>query len=181
MRDVAHEEFAQHEAAGRAATTGVIAGRCIISVGNPARSVPMGWKWSKLSDLARLETGHTPSRRHPEYWDGDIPWIGIKDAGANHGGWIDETAQHVSQLGLDNSSARLLPANTVCLSRTASIGYIVVMRHPMATSQDFVNWVCGRELDYRFLKYALLAERDAILMFAHGTTHQTIYVTVQRF
>lgn len=46
---------------------------------------------------------------------------------------------------------------------------------PMATSQDFVNWVCGEELDHRYLKYVLLAERRAFLRFASGTTHQTIY------
>lgn len=45
----------------------------------------------------------------------------------------------------------------------------------MATSQDFVNWVCGPDLDYRYLKYVLLAERDSFLRFASGTTHQTIY------
>jgi len=45
----------------------------------------------------------------------------------------------------------------------------------MATSQDFVNWVCGPELDYRYLKYVLLGERSSFLRFASGTTHQTIY------
>ena len=45
----------------------------------------------------------------------------------------------------------------------------------MATSQDFVNWVCGPDLDYRYLKYILLGERDSFLRFASGTTHQTIY------
>ena len=78
-------------------------------------------------------------------------------------------------LGIANSSARILPENTVCLSRTASVGYVVVMGRPMATSQDFVNWVCSRELDHRFLKYVLLSEQSAFLRFASGTTHQTIY------
>jgi len=45
----------------------------------------------------------------------------------------------------------------------------------MATSQDFVNWVCSAALDYRFLKYILLAEREAFLRFSSGTTHQTVY------
>jgi type I restriction enzyme S subunit len=45
----------------------------------------------------------------------------------------------------------------------------------MATSQDFVNWVCGPLLDHRYLKYVLLAERSSFLRFASGTTHQTIY------
>lgn len=86
-----------------------------------------------------------------------------------------DTEQHVTQLGLDNSSARLLPENTVCLSRTASVGYVVVMGRPMATSQDFVNWVCGPELDHSFLKYVLVSETEALWRFASGTTHQTIY------
>lgn len=45
----------------------------------------------------------------------------------------------------------------------------------MSTSQDFVNWVCGEALDHRFLKYVLLAEGDALLRFASGSVHQTIY------
>lgn len=49
------------------------------------------------------------------------------------------------------------------------------MGRPMATSQDFVNWVCSPNLDYRFLKYVLLSERQALLRYASGTTHQTIY------
>ena len=161
---------------GREATTGHIPGDCAIAVGMSSKEPPPGWRWRLLADLARLETGHTPSRRRPEYWDGDIPWIGIRDATGNHGHTLFDTGQHVTQAGIDNSSARLLPANTVCLSRTASIGYVVVMGRPMATSQDFVNWVCNpEELDYRYLKYALLAERGSYSRFSHGTTHQTIY------
>jgi type I restriction enzyme S subunit len=45
----------------------------------------------------------------------------------------------------------------------------------MATSQDFVNWVCSQELDWRYLKYLLMAEKESFLRFASGTTHQTIY------
>jgi type I restriction enzyme S subunit len=142
----------------------------------PSSSVPTGWKWRKLTDISRLESGHTPSRQKPEYWDGDIPWIGIRDATANHGRTLLDTNQHVTQHGIDNSSARILPANTVCLSRTASVGYVVVMGREMATSQDFVNWVCDEsKLDYRFLKYVLLAENQSFSRFSHGTTHQTIY------
>jgi type I restriction enzyme S subunit len=160
---------------GREATEGVIPGRFALSVGSPDLPAPDGWRWTALSEVAQLESGHTPSRRHPDYWDGGVPWIGIRDAVDNHGRWIDDTQQHISELGLENSSARLLPARTVCLSRTASVGYVVVMRRTMATSQDFVNWVCGPKLEPDYLKYVLLAERDSLLRFASGTTHQTIY------
>ncbi|MGW1004096.1 restriction endonuclease subunit S [Streptomyces sp. NPDC002520] len=125
--------------------------------------------------MARLESGHTPSRRHAEYWDGDVPWIGIKDATGNHGRVIASTLQTITQAGLDNSSARLLPAGTVCLSRTASVGYVVTMGVPMATSQDFINWVCGPQISSRYLHYILVMEQDSVRRFAHGTTHQTVY------
>jgi restriction endonuclease S subunit len=161
--------------AGRAATDAIIRGRCAISVNNPGHLTPAGWARVPLSDVAELGTGHTPSRSHPEYWDGDVAWIGIRDAGAHHGRVIDDTTQHVTKLGLANSAARLLPKDTVCLSRTASVGYVVKMGREMATSQDFVTWTCGEALDPDFLMSALLAEGDDIRRFGEGSTHTTIY------
>lgn len=169
------ESIHETQTGGRPATKGVIPGRYALSVGLPDKTPPSGWKWTALSDVARLESGHTPSRRFPEYWDGDIPWIGIKDATDNHGEVIFDTYQHVTQEGIDNSSARMLPAGTVCLSRTASVGFVVVMGRSMSTSQDFVNWICSEKIDNHFLKYVLVSEHDSMLRFASGTTHQTIY------
>jgi type I restriction enzyme S subunit len=125
--------------------------------------------------VSELGTGHTPSRANEEYWDGDIPWIGIRDAARHHGGMIHNTAQYVTEAGLANSAARLLPAGTVCLSRTASVGYVVQMGRDMATSQDFVTWTCSEGLEPRYLMYALLAEGDDIRRFGKGSTHTTIY------
>ena len=160
---------------GRQATTRHIAPKLALAVGKPSAPAPRGWQWTLLTDLARLESGHTPSRRHPEYWGGNIPWISIGDARANDGRMIDDTEEKTNEIGIANSSARILPKNTVCLSRTASVGYVVVMGRPMATSQDFVNWVCGDQLDHNFLKYLLVAEDDDLLRFASGSVHQTIY------
>lgn len=166
---------AQTITGGRDATAAVIPGRYALSVGMPNLPAPQGWNWTPLSSVARLESGHTPSRRHPEYWGGSIPWIGIRDATGNHGRVIHETIEFTNELGIENSSARVLPKDTVCLSRTASVGYVVVMGRPMSTSQDFVNWICSDKLNPHFLKYILLAEREALLMFAVGSVHQTIY------
>ena len=160
---------------GRAATLGVIPGRMALSVGRPNLPEPDGFGWTSLETVARLESGHTPSRSRDDYWNGDIPWIGIRDATEHHGQTICTTNEAVTQLGIDNSSARVLPAGTVCLSRTASVGYVVVMGVPMATSQDFVNWVCGPQLNASYLRYVLMLEQDSVRRFAHGTTHQTMY------
>lgn len=122
-----------------------------------------------------MESGHTPSRKKPEYWGGDISWIGIKDAKRAHGGTVSETLENTNELGINNSSARVLPAGTVCLSRTASVGYVVTMGHDMATSQDFANWVCSDQLDPDFLRYLFIAEGSALSRFSSGSVHQTIY------
>jgi restriction endonuclease S subunit len=161
---------------GREATLRHIPGNLSLAVGMPSTGARKGWRWSALTDMARLESGHTPSRKHPEYWGGSVPWIGIQDARENHGQRITDTFQKTNELGIANSSARVLPENTVCLSRTASVGYVLVMGRPMATSQDFVNWVCSDKLKPEFLKYLILAEgRDGLLRYASGSVHQTIY------
>ena len=122
-----------------------------------------------------MESGHTPSRRHPEYWGGSIPWVSIRDAKAGHGKTLKTTDEQTNEMGILNSSARVLPAGTVCLSRTASVGYVTVLGQPMATSQDFVSWVCGPGLEPDFLKHLLIAEGKDLLRFASGSVHQTIY------
>lgn len=147
----------------------------VLSVGQACSDAPAGWAWVKLTDVARLESGHTPSRSHPEYWDGSIPWISIPDAHEHHGEVIFGTEQCVTPAGIENSAARVLPAGTVCLSRTASVGYSVVMGREMATSQDFVNWICGEALEPRFLQLVFLAEGENLRRFGKGTTHTTIY------
>lgn len=160
---------------GRDATKGIIPGKFGLSVGKPNTVAPPDFSWTKLTDVARLESGHTPSRSNSTYWNGAIPWVSIRDATGNHGKTIYRTAQYITEKGLENSSARLLPPSTVCLSRTASVGYVITMGVPMATSQDFVNWVCGPQLAPYYLHYLLMAEQDSIRRFAHGTTHQTMY------
>jgi len=95
-----------------------------------------------------------------------------------HGRRIRDTIEHTNDFGIANRQQELLPENTVCLSRTASVGYVVVMGQPMATSQDFVNWVLlGPDLIRDFLKYFFLAEgrgllRSQVVQFTRPSTFQ---------
>lgn len=148
----------------------------------PKSSAPEGWDWRRLSEIATLESGHTPSRRHPEWWGGDVPWISLTDIRKLDGKVALDTSEHTNALGLANSSARLLPAGTVCLSRTASVGYVTIMGREMATSQDFANWVCGRHVVPEFLALLLRASREFIVSLGTGATHKTIYMpTIKEF
>ena len=160
---------------GRAATTRHIPPTLALAVGMPTVVEPSGWQWRPLSELARLESGHTPSRQHPEYWGGDVPWISIPDAKRCHGDVVNDTEESTNALGIANSSARLIPAGAVCLSRTASVGYVAITGRPMATSQDFVNWICGDLLLPEFLQHLFIAEGENLLRFASGAVHKTIY------
>ena len=153
----------------------VILGHGALAVGIPAVAVPDGWQWVNLVEIAKMETGHTPSRGHPEWWDGDVPWIGIADARDHHERLILKTIQRTNDDGLANSAARLLPTGTVCVSRTASVGYVVVMGKPMATSQDFVNWVPTNAVTSDWLRVVFTTDRNALIRFGKGSVHKTIY------
>lgn len=142
--------------------------------------IPKDWTVRTIRSVARLESGHTPSRSRPEWWtDCKTPWFTLGDVWqireANRD-YVEETAECVSQLGLENSSARLLPANTVMLSRTASVGFSAIMKVPMATSQDFANWVCGDRLLPEYLLLALRSMKPEFDRLMMGSTHNTIYM-----
>lgn len=141
--------------------------------------IPVHWETERLTSVARLATGHTPSRKKEEYWQNcTIPWVSLADVGVLRSESIDvvkTTKEMISELGIQNSAARLLPAETVILSRTASVGFSGVLGVPMATTQDFVNWICGPRLLPKYLLFCLRAMRDEFRRIAGGSTHQTIY------
>jgi type I restriction enzyme S subunit len=151
----------------------VLGGRAVAT--NDARD-QTGKGWVELTKAARLESGHTPSRKRPEWWGGNVPWIALPDIRALDGTTVVATSETTNELGLANSSARLLPEGTVVLSRTASVGFVAVMGKPMATSQDFVNWVPGPQLRPWYLAYALIAAREYLRGLASGAVHKTIYM-----
>jgi type I restriction enzyme S subunit len=141
--------------------------------------IPAHWKVGNIRRFAKMKTGHTPSRSHPEYWDDcSIPWFTLADVWQLRDGtlwYLKETAEKISEVGLANSAAELLPAGTVVFSRTASVGYSGIMPEPMATSQDFWNWICGPKL---LPEYLLLLFRSMAQKFEEstsGSTHKTIY------
>lgn len=130
----------------------------------------------------RTGSGHTPSRSVPEYWlDCDIPWVTTADVQQLRQGFeesLADTAHKISRLGMANSAARLHPAGTVFLSRTASVGFAGVMAVPMATSQDFFTWTPDERLVPEYLLWSLRAMRYAghFDRLMYGSTHKTIYV-----
>jgi len=139
---------------------------------------PEHWAVGNIRRFASMRTGHTPSRAHPEYWiDCSIPWFTLADVWQLRAGqrYLGDTKGTISEVGLANSAAELLPTGTVVLSRTASVGFTGIMPMPMATSQDFWNWICGPELDPTYLWFQFYAMQPHFASIVQGSTHKTIY------
>lgn len=144
--------------------------------------VPEHWTVANIRRFAAMKTGHTPSRSVAEYWvDCDIPWFTLADVWQLRDStrtYLGEPSSMISKLGLENSAAELLPAGTVVLSRTASVGFTGIMPTAMATSQDYWNWVCGPRLLPEYLVYVFRAMRNEFQALMIGSTHKTIYQPV---
>ncbi|MGY3897675.1 hypothetical protein BJP22_06300 [Aeromonas veronii] len=148
-----------------------------MSIGSESELAPKGWKWEKLTRLAILESGHTPRKSVSEYWEnGNVYWLSLQDIREANGTIIKNTKFKPTMKGIENSSARLLPEGTVCFCRDISVGYVTIMGKEMSTTQHFANWICGDELNNKFLMYSFMAAKDHLLNSGQGTTVKTIYM-----
>lgn len=142
--------------------------------------VPEHWEVVRNKVVCRLGTGHTPSRKIDEYWRNcDIPWFTLGDVHQIRGDkvkYVFDTNERVSELGLANSAAVRLPAGTVILSRTASVGFSAILGCEMATSQDFMAWTPGERVFGEYLLAVLRAMRPEFKRLMYGSTHNTIYM-----
>lgn len=138
--------------------------------------VPEHWVVSKMKWIAEMQSGHTPDKKIPAYWEnGDISWISLNDTGyLKDNDYISETAYNITQLGIENSSARLLPAGVVVFSRDATIGRCAIPTKPMAVSQHFIAWVCGESMIPEFLLLRLRSMTGELDHLTTGATLKTI-------
>ena len=138
--------------------------------------VPAHWDVSRIVWVAKLESGHTPDKKVPEYWrDCDVPWVSLNDTGQlAEVDYIRETANYVNSEGLANSSARVLPSDSVVFSRDATIGRCAITALPMAVSQHFIAWVCGPRVKPKYLLQVLRSMTQELERLTTGATVRTI-------
>ncbi|WP_236000849.1 restriction endonuclease subunit S [Agrobacterium leguminum] len=174
MRELLTRGIRREKAPMKPLPTRWILGRVAESVTH----IPADWELVTLAKVAKLESGHTPSRDKAEYWNGEISWLSLADTEALDALEVDQTAECVTPKGIENSSARILPKDTVVFSRTATVGKASRMKRPMATSQDFANWVCGPTLVPAYLVQVFRHMEREWDRLQEGSTHQTIYMPV---
>ncbi|MFF9027899.1 restriction endonuclease subunit S [Streptomyces iakyrus] len=134
------------------------------------------WKRVALDRVAARGSGHTPNKKRATYWNGDIPWVSLKDASRLDRGLISATAESITHAGLANSSAVVHPAGSVVLLRDAGIGKVAVLGADMAVSQHFMAWHCGPRLNNWFLYYYLESMKAEFERISNGSTIKTIGV-----
>lgn len=136
------------------------------------------WEIKKLSEVTEVINGGTPKTTNPEYWGDDWVWLSPTDLpGIGEITDVKDSKKKITNLGLQNSSAKLLPKGTVLFSSRATIGKIGIASVELCTNQGFKNFVCKDELNNLFLAYTLKHFTEDITGLSNSTTFKEISTT----
>lgn len=137
--------------------------------------VPLDWEIKKIQEVGTVVAGGTPRTKVEEYWNGNISWITPRDLSTHNKKYIFKGERSITKLGLDESSARLLPAGTVLFSSRAPIGYTALAGKEMATNQGFKNIICDElVLNNHFMYYLMQYKTPDIENLASGSTFNEV-------
>ncbi len=137
--------------------------------------VPEGWESAVIADFGDVIGGGTPSTKVPEYYsESEIPWLSPKDLSGFKWKFISKGEKDISELGLEKSSARLLPEGTVLFSSRAPIGYLAIAKNEVSTNQGFKSIVPAKKEYTNYLFYFLKSNVASIEAIASGSTFKEI-------
>lgn len=138
--------------------------------------IPDKWKWVQLKSVGKVVGGGTPKTNIAEYWyDGSILWFTPVDLGKVKGIHAEDSERKITKLGLENSSATLIPANTVLYSSRAPIGYIALAKSECCTNQGCKSFVPNEAYITPIWAYwALRARTPDVISRSSGTTFKEI-------
>ena len=133
-----------------------------------------GWQSKTLGEVCEVMNGGTPKTGVPEYWDGKHLWITPAEMGKRSSPYSDDTERKITDRGLQNSSARMLPPHSVILSSRAPIGHLVINTEPMATNQGCKGLIPRTQLQHKFLYYYLSSVVDLLNSLGTGATFKEL-------
>ena len=129
------------------------------------------WEVKRLSDLADIRSGGTPSTTQPHLWDGDVFWCTPTDITALNGHkYLSKTSRTITQQGLKCSSAEMIPANSIVMTSRATIGECAINSVAVSTNQGFKNFIPFEIVDVEFLYYLLLTQKQEFINLCGGST-----------
>lgn len=131
-----------------------------------------GWEVKKIGDICETSSGGTPSKAHNEYYNGDILWL---RSGEVSQGDIYNTEQTITLLGLEHSSAKIFPVNTVVIAMYgATVGQVGILRKEMSTNQAICGIFPNGSLTPEYLYYFLISRKAEFLKSAIGGAQANI-------
>lgn len=134
--------------------------------------VPENWVWVRLESVASWGSGGTPSRKHEEYYNGDILWI---KTGELNNGWIYDTEEKITDEGLKKSSAKLFPPYSVLIAMYgATIGKVAILGVPATTNQACACAICNQSLLYMYLFYYCISQKNVFIEKGKGGAQPNI-------
>ncbi len=134
--------------------------------------LPAGWTWKTMADIAEVIGGGTPKTNDSSnYEGGNIPWITPADLSGYSGKYIGHGERYITEKGLKNSSARMMPAGTILFSSRAPVGYVAIASNSVCTNQGFKSFVL-KESDVLpdYVYWWLKGNKDLAESMASGTT-----------
>ena len=133
------------------------------------------WKTCALAEIGEIVGGATPSTKDKSnYENGTISWITPKDLSTHSGRYISRGERMITENGMNSCSTRLLPKNSILFSSRAPIGYIAIAQNEMCTNQGFKSIIPNSDMDYLFIYYLLLFNKDNIENMGSGTTFKEV-------
>ena len=141
-------------------------------------TLPEGWENKELGDICDVIGGGTPKTKISEYWDGEIVWLSPIDLPPiGEISFVSDSRKKITDLGLNKSSAKLLPKGSVIYSTRASIGKIAIAEIPLSTNQGFTNFICNERINNHFLCYSLKHFNKTIEGLSNSTTFKEVSKT----
>jgi len=137
-------------------------------------NMKQGWEIKKLGEVSEILNGGTPKTNIAEYWDGEIYWITPADLGKLKKPTVDDTTRKITRLGLEKSSAKLFPENSIILSTRAPIGHLAINEVPMSTNQGCRGIVPSKKLDTWYLYYFLKKNVELLNSLGTGATFKEL-------
>jgi type I restriction enzyme S subunit len=129
-----------------------------------------GWDSFKINDVASIISGGTPDSKNPLFWNGSIDWITPTEI-VKTGKYISKsTNKKITTQGLQNSSATLVPENSLILCSRATIGECAINTFPLTTNQGFKNLLPKENILIDFLYYKIIANKKYLIKMASGST-----------
>lgn len=133
--------------------------------------IPEGWKIERIGNIGEVIGGGTPSTENEEYWDGDIPWLSPVDLSDNTNVYVSRGGKNITKLGLQKSSAKMMPKDTVLLSSRAPVGYVALAKNPICTNQGFKSVVCNTSvIQPIYLYFYFRMNKNYLQSIASGAT-----------